>query len=148
MTLSFSSSTDEAFLLYRRFLIAVLFVTLGAGLLAVSAMAQSTSEPAAEVGMTNTMKYTPDTVRVEVGQTVRWKNTSVVMHTVTADPDEAINDESVTLPEEASTFDSGELDPEETFEYTFDVAGTYRYFCIPHEATKMYGTVIVEPADH
>jgi plastocyanin len=51
------------------------------------------------------------------------------------------------LPKAASAFDSGNLDPKETFEHTFDVPGTYRYFCIPHEGTKMYGTVIVESTD-
>jgi plastocyanin len=66
------------------------------------------------------------------------------MHTVTADPDEAFKNNSVKLPDGASTFDSGHLDPEETFEYTFEVAGTYRYFCVPHEAVGMRGAVIVE----
>lgn len=101
--------------------------------------------PAVVVGMTNTMTYTPDTVRVSVGETVRWKNSADVMHTVTADPAEAFKDESVRLPEGAATFNSGNLSPSDTFEHTFDVPGTYRYFCIPHEAVGMYGTVIVVP---
>jgi len=108
------------------------------------ATAQSDAGPAAVVGMTNTMAYTADTVRVEVGETVRWENSSDVMHTVTADPAEAFKDDSVRLPEGASTFHSGNLDPAETFEHTFEVAGTYRYFCVPHEAVGMRGTVIVE----
>lgn len=97
--------------------------------------------------MTNTLKFTPDTVRVEVGETVRWENTSLVMHTVTADPSEATMDGSVQLPKGAAPFDSGNLDPEDRFEHTFTEPGTYRYFCIPHEVTKMRGTVIVTPAD-
>ena len=124
-----------------------LLLALGTGVLIDPAAAQSDGEPAAVVGMTNTMKYTPDTVRVAVGQTVRWENSSAVMHTVTADPEEAFKDESVKLPDGASTFNSGNLDPKDTFEYTFEVAGTYRYFCIPHEAVGMVGTVIVEPAN-
>jgi plastocyanin len=125
----------------------VLLLALGAGALIDPAAAQSDGEPAAVVGMTNTMKYTPDTVRVETGQTVRWENSSAVMHTVTADPEEAFKNESVTLPDGASTFNSGNLDPKATFEHTFKVAGTYRYFCIPHEAVGMIGTVIVESAN-
>lgn len=130
-------------LLLRRL---ALLLALGAGAVIDPAAAQSDGEPAAVVGMTNTMKYTPDTVRVAVGQTVRWENSSAVMHTVTADPEEAFKDESVTLPDGASTFNSGNLDPKATFEHTFEVAGTYRYFCVPHEAVGMTGTVIVEPA--
>lgn len=109
-------------------------------------VAPFTADPAVVVGMTNQMEYTPDTVRIQQGETVRWKNSSAVMHTVTADPDEAFKDKSVQLPNGASTFHSGNLDPTDTFEHTFSVPGTYRYFCIPHEATGMYGTVIVEPA--
>jgi len=125
-----------------------LVVGLGHGLLfAGTAAAQSEGEPAAVVGMTNQMEYTADTVRVQVGETVRWENSSAVMHTVTADPEEAFKDDSVKLPEGASTFNSGNMDPDQTFEHTFDVAGTYRYFCIPHEAVGMVGTVIVAPAD-
>ena len=97
--------------------------------------------------MTNSLNFEPDTVRIERGQTVRWENTSVIVHTVTADPDEATIDGSVKLPDGASPFDSGTLDPKATFEHPFDTPGTYRYFCIPHEGTKMYGTVIVEPAE-
>jgi plastocyanin len=117
------------------------------GLLAGPATSPAADEPAVVVGMTNQMEYTPDTVRVQAGETVRWENDSAVMHTVTADPEEAINDESVRLPDGASTFNSGNMTPEQTFEHTFEVPGTYRYFCIPHEAVGMVGTVIVEPAD-
>lgn len=116
-------------------------------LFALPASAQSGGEPAATVGMTNTLEFDPDTVRVEVGETVRWTNSSIIVHTVTADPDEATKDESVRLPEAAAPFDSGDLDPKATFRHTFEVPGTYRYFCIPHEGTKMYGTVIVEAND-
>lgn len=142
---SFSSQKCQSSL-YRSFGPGVLLM-LGMSLLVKPAEAQSDRDPAAVVGMTNTLAFTPDTVQVQVGQTVRWENTSVVVHTVTADPDKATLKGSVHLPDGASAFDSGTLDPEETFEYTFEVPGRYRYFCIPHEATKMIGTVIVKPAD-
>jgi plastocyanin len=125
----------------------LLAVGLWMGLLAAPVAAQSPAAPAATVGMTNTLEFDPDTVRVQAGQTVRWTNGSVIVHTVTADPEKATKDESVRLPDGAAPFDSGDMDPNTTFEYTFDVPGTYRYFCIPHEGTKMYGTVIVEAAD-
>jgi len=121
-----------------------LVLLLGGSVLLGATLAPSATDPAVVVGMTNTMTYTPDTVRVEVGETVRWENNSAVMHTVTADPEEAFKDESVTLPDGASTFNSGNMDPGQTFEHTFETPGTYRYFCIPHEAVGMRGTVIVE----
>ncbi|MDZ7720525.1 MAG: plastocyanin/azurin family copper-binding protein [Balneolaceae bacterium] len=102
------------------------------------------AEPAATVGMTNTMKFTPDTVRIDVGETVEWTNSSLLAHTVTGDPSKAAIEGSVQLPEGSKAFDSGMLSPDQTFTHTFKKAGTYKYFCIPHEATKMYGWVIVE----
>jgi plastocyanin len=125
----------------------IVALSLWMSLLALPAPAQSGGGPAATVGMTNTLEFDPDTVRVEAGQTVRWTNSSIIVHTVTADPEKATQDESVRLPEGAAPFNSGDMDPKATYEHTFEVPGTYRYFCIPHEGTKMYGTVIVDPAD-
>lgn len=125
----------------------VLALVVGAGVFTSVVAMSPDDKPAATVGMTNMMSYTPDTVRVAVGETVRWENSSDVMHTVTADSDEALKAKSVELPEGASPFNSGNLNPEDTFEHTFEVAGTYRYFCIPHEAAGMKGTVIVSAAD-
>jgi plastocyanin len=123
----------------------VVVLTLWIGLLVGPAGAQTNSEPAAVVGMTNTLSFTKDTVRVQVGETVRWKNSSIVVHTVTADPEKATMDKSVRLPEGAEPFHSGNLEAEETFEYTFETPGRYTYFCVPHEAA-MRATVIVEAA--
>ena len=122
----------------------VVAVLLGLGMVP-SASSPTDDDPAATVGMTNMLKYTPDTVRVEVGATVRWENSSIIMHTVTADPGESTVDGSVQLPDGAEPFDSGDMDPEATFEHTFETPGTYQYFCIPHEGANMYGWVIVEP---
>jgi plastocyanin len=119
-------------------------VLLALCLLCPRGTAAQTSKADAVVGMTNTLDFKPDTVRIPQGHTVRWENSSVIVHTVTADPADATLDESVRLPDGAAPFNSGNLDPKATFEHTFDVPGTYRYFCIPHEGTKMYGTVIVE----
>jgi plastocyanin len=94
--------------------------------------------------MTNQLRFTPDTVRIRVGETVRWTNSSDVVHTVTADPARATDESRVSLPEGASTFDSGDLAPGATFEQTFTVAGEYRYICVPHELAGMLGVVIVE----
>lgn len=100
-----------------------------------------------EVGMTNRLEYTPATVRIRVGETVRWRNGSDVLHTVTADRSKAARESSVALPEGAASFDSGNMAPGAVFEHTFRVAGTYRYFCVPHELAGMVGTIIVTDED-
>lgn len=105
--------------------------------------ANQPKEPAVVVGMTNQLNFDPDTVQIKVGETVRWKNSSLLVHSVTADPEEATKESSASLPDGAEPFNSGLLDPEKTFEHTFTVAGTYNYFCIPHEA-MMTGVVIVK----
>lgn len=99
----------------------------------------------AEVEMSNRLVFGPDTVRVHVGESVRWRNTSDIQHTVTADPRLVKQPENVRLPNGAATFDSGPLDPGAEFVHRFDVAGEYRYFCVPHELAGMVATVIVEP---
>lgn len=108
-----------------------------------SVMTSQVEDPVAVVEMTNTMTFTPDTVKIKPGQTIEWRNTSLLVHSVTADPSQSTIEGSTKLPEEAQTFDSGMMDPEQTFKQTFEVPGTYKYFCIPHEGTRMYGWIIV-----
>lgn len=98
----------------------------------------------AVVGMDNRLRFLPDTIRVRVRQPVRWENGSDVVHTVTADPVMAAVESSVSLPEGASAFDSGDIVPGASYTRVFTVPGTYTYFCIPHERLAMVGTVIVE----
>ena len=95
--------------------------------------------------------FTPERLTIQTGEVVRWVNDTDEAHTVTAD--------GSSLPEGAEYFSSGEaaneeaandslqeelIDPGEVFEFTFDEPGTYRYYCIPHRADGMEGTVVVE----
>lgn len=70
--------------------------------------------------------FDPPTLQVRVGDTVVWRNTGSVEHTAT---------------EDNGAFDSGLLATGETFEHTFDEAGTFRYHCEPHPF--MTATVVV-----
>lgn len=115
----------------------------GDGDTAAQAPVTGGGQVAAEVGMTNRLQFAPDTVRIRVGETVRWTNGSDLAHTVTADPSKAANASNVALPQGASTFDSGMMEPGAVFEHTFDTAGTYQYVCVPHEAAGMIGWVVV-----
>ena len=95
-------------------------------------------------GVVGGFNFTPKVVRIRSGQTVQWRNTSLVDHTVTADKSLAANPANVILPQGAASFHSGEIDAGGVWTYTFTVPGTYRYVCLPHEKQGMIGTVIVE----
>ena len=51
--------------------------------------------------------------------------------------------QDAALRPNAKEFDSGLISPGKDYSHTFTVPGTYKYFCIPHEAVGMLGTVIV-----
>jgi len=109
-------------------------------------MSPAVQQPAAVVDMTNQMRYVPDQVSVSAGSTVEWKNTSDLVHTVTAEPNLALKPADVALPKGAASFNSGDIDPNGTYYHTFNMPGQYRYFCIPHEADGMVGRLTVKPA--
>jgi plastocyanin len=104
------------------------------------------------VTMTGGLSFDPAEITIEPGQQVTWTNDSGAPHTASAYED--------AIPEEASYFASGGYESEQavrqstsargflergdTYSHTFDVAGTYRYFCLPHEENGMIGRVIVE----
>jgi plastocyanin len=87
--------------------------------------------------------FDPATVTIKVGETVEWLNAGGVVHSVTADPDDATDAHDVSLPKGATTFDSGFMPPGTMFDHTFMVPGTYHYVCIPHEKAGMVGTIVV-----
>jgi len=64
--------------------------------------------------------YEPKNANVESGMTVRWTNTGELPHTVTKDSGPGAD------------FDSGTLEPGDSFEQTFTDAGTVGYLCTIH----------------
>ena len=82
-------------------------------------------------------RFVPAELRVRPGDTVRWTNTdafhdhSTVSGTGSADP------------HAGELWDSGILRLGQSFEYTFESAGTFEYFSLPHEVEGMFGVVIV-----
>lgn len=97
----------------------------------------------AVINLTNLLTFEPQVLTVRAGQTVEWRNGSLLVHTVTADPALAANRKDVALPPGAKPFNSGNLKPGAVFRHTFRVPGRYRYFCIPHEGAGMIGNVVV-----
>lgn len=82
--------------------------------------------------------YSPKDISVPAGTTVTWTNDDSLPHTVTS----GTSDGRSGNPD--GVFDSGNMDPEETFEFTFDDEGTFPYYCTPHPWMK--GTVTVTAA--
>ncbi|HQU16732.1 MAG: cupredoxin domain-containing protein [Gammaproteobacteria bacterium] len=97
----------------------------------------------AVITLTNLLTFEPQVLTVRAGQTVEWRNGSLLVHTVTADPALAANTKDVALPAGAKPFNSGDLKPGAVFRHTFRVPGRYRYFCIPHEGAGMIGNIVV-----
>ena len=103
--------------------------------------------PTPMVGAVVTMdmdSFNPPIVRIRSGQIVQWRNTSLIGHTVTADPRRAANPANVQLPPGAPAFHSGGIAAGQIWSYRFFRPGTYRYVCLPHERQGMRGTVIVD----
>ena len=82
--------------------------------------------------------YMPGDLTVHVGDTVTWLNSDTLPHTVTSGNVDA-DAIGINAP---NGFDSGFLSGGDEYEHTFDVAGTYDYYCQLHP--WMQGTVTVE----
>lgn len=78
--------------------------------------------------------FKPDPAQIRIGDTVKWRNSDTVNHTVTygTGPKD---------PQSDKLFDSGALKPGKTFEFKFTKAAIYDYYYTLHPA--MAGQVIV-----
>ena len=92
-------------------------------------MPTKVSRPGCEI---NDRCYTPSLIVIESGKQVTWVNEDSAFHSITS----GFYDAPTEL------FDSGHLDPFESYNLTFDEVGTYDYFCTLHPWMK--GQVIVE----
>jgi plastocyanin len=89
---------------------------------------QPTSQPAASVRIEN-FAFIPRELDIAVGTTVTWQNADDVPHTATSKDDPQV-------------FDSGALDTDEKFSFTFTKPGKYAYYCKVHP--HMTGLVVVK----
>jgi plastocyanin/LysM repeat protein len=80
--------------------------------------------------------FNPATITVRVGQQVVWVNNDSAPHTTTSGSCSG----GTCTP--APGWDSGTLNPGQSFAFTFTQAGTFTYFCRIHGAA-MQGTVVV-----
>jgi plastocyanin len=87
------------------------------------------SIPQGATGM-GAQAYGTNPLQVPMGATVTWVNNDSVPHTVTADD---------------SSFDSGSIQPGQSYSHTFETAGTFPYYCTIHGKASMSGAVQVTP---
>ena len=108
--------------------LAILLVSQVAGLgqNAVTAAQNAKPETEATVKIDN-FSFTPATITVAAGTTVRWTNRDDIPHTVVSDD---------------QSFKSKAMDTDEAYSHTFTKPGTYSYFCSIHP--HMTGKVVVQ----
>ncbi len=97
--------------------------------------------------------FDPADITVSAGDTVAWRYAGGEPHSVTA-YEEALPEgatywasggfESQSAAESGWEDGQGAVQSGQSYVHTFETAGTYEYFCIPHEAAGMVGTVVVE----
>jgi plastocyanin len=75
---------------------------------------------------TNEEFFAPDDVQITVGSMVTWKNDDTASHTVTSGTVQN------NTPTPDGSFDSGILNPGDSFPFVFDKAGEYPYYCTIH----------------
>jgi plastocyanin len=76
-------------------------------------------------------RFSPQSINVQPGTTVRWVNYGQHSHTITS------ND---------NRWDSGDIKPGATYSATFKHPGTYYYYCRHHTQDKMRGVIVVASA--
>ncbi len=121
-------------------------------------------QPAAQAAATGTVhdvqmelrdgkyQYDPVTLTIKVGDTVRWINASGGPHNVSFYQDKipagAADVLNAAMPNRMGPL-SGPLitDSLATYQVSFAnaPAGTYNYYCIPHEALGMKATLTIQP---
>jgi plastocyanin len=102
-------------------LLAVLGLTVG------SLAASGEAAPTADVSIVD-FAFMPNRLAVNVGDSVTWTNNGGAPHTTSA---------------KGAVWDSGILAPGDTFTYTFNSAGRFKYRCNVH--TDMRGIILARP---
>ncbi len=110
------------------FLLSVVAIAGAMGLLYAGMQVPGEAVAVNSVSMVDN-SFQPQSVNVQVGQAVEWKNEGNLPHTVTAD---------------TGSFDSGLVMKTKTFSQLFEAAGTFTYACAVHP--EMVGTVVVAAA--
>jgi plastocyanin len=121
--------SSTAFLMLFTIIAMELWCIIGSGSASASLPAsQPTTQPTATVKIEN-FTFEPRDLQIAVGTTVTWQNADDVPHTATSKDD-------------PQTFDSGALDTDDKFSFTFSKPGKYAYYCKVHP--HMQGVITVK----
>jgi plastocyanin len=85
--------------------------------------------------------FNPLVVEAQAGDTIRFTNQGTLNHTVTGY--QSANNRQRRAPAGATTIASGSLGGGETYSVRLNSPGVYDYFCKPHEAQGMVGSIVV-----
>lgn len=102
-------------------------IVLLIGVVALSGCTQNQQNVPPNTVVIQNFAFSPNTITVKVGTTVTWINQDSTVHNVISD---------------TGAFGSKNLNPGESYNFTFTQAGTYPYTCTIHPSMK--GTVIVQ----
>lgn len=80
--------------------------------------------------------FNPASIVINTGDTVTWRNTDFLNHTVTSGNPCSPNGQ----------YNSGVMDPDQEFSFTFNTVGDFNYYCLFHCLGGMTGEVLVEEA--
>ena len=83
-------------------------------------------------------QFQPANITIKPGQTVMWMRSASSPHTVTSGSDPSD-------PNTGKLFDHELSSDGDSFQFTFNDAGTFPYFCRFHVSMGMKGTVTVAP---
>ena len=125
---------------YSLFVLSIVFTSIAIQISGTQALADSrapgvtkadatASQPAAVSVKIENFAFEPRELDIAVGTTVTWQNADDVPHTATSKDDPQV-------------FDSGPLDTDDKFSFTFSKPGKYTYYCKVHP--HMTGVVIVK----
>ena len=78
------------------------------------------------------LAFEPSTLNISAGDTVKFVNNKLAPHNAVFDGHEELSHADLAFA------------PGESWEETFDTAGTFDYYCEPHRGAGMVGKVIVE----
>ena len=114
-------------------------VGVGAAAL-ISAAPACAADVAVQMGTKSKLAFAPSTVTINAGDTVTWTLAHAKPHNIVFDP-EAVPD---GVSAEALSHKTYMNAKGESVSTTFDIPGTYSYYCLPHKSAGMKGTVIVQ----
>ena|SRR5438132_1434021 len=118
-------------LYYGSEMIRRVFRAVGLLVLVLAVPASAIAQDAGPAVSAQDDQFIPATTSITSSTLLTWQNDGVEEHTITADN---------------GAFDSGDLDPGQTFEFTFDSPGSYAYYCSIHGGPNgqgMAGVVVV-----